>query len=274
MKIAHIINPVRVKKTSDLYAAQPVTFEAMKQAREFAAPHVEVEQYAAAFPEDQSLIPGHLQKTSPLDRSIMDFPGPNDGRKLPLIKDILDRLYQQSRADYVIYTNVDIAPMPHFYVTLDYLIRQGYDTFIVNRRTIPGHYSRPSDVPLMYAELGDIHPGSDCFVFKRELYPHYILGNVVIGCEFFGLTMRTNTAVMGEKFAHFRDYHMTFHIGDDKTWKRLTNDALFNQKQLEIVFRELLQSEHVKNSQQLRQFHSQFNARSKQLRNRIEKRKN
>ena len=36
LKIAHIINPAKIKKTSDLYLAQPVTFETMRIAKEFA----------------------------------------------------------------------------------------------------------------------------------------------------------------------------------------------------------------------------------------------
>ena len=35
-KIAHIINPVVVSKSSDLYKAQPITFETMKLAKNYA----------------------------------------------------------------------------------------------------------------------------------------------------------------------------------------------------------------------------------------------
>jgi tryptophanase len=36
VKIAHIINPVIVPETSDLFTAQPVTFSTMKTAQELA----------------------------------------------------------------------------------------------------------------------------------------------------------------------------------------------------------------------------------------------
>ncbi len=36
MKLAHIINPVAVQGSSDLFIAQPITFETMKVARNFA----------------------------------------------------------------------------------------------------------------------------------------------------------------------------------------------------------------------------------------------
>ncbi len=57
-------------------------------------------------------------------------------RKLPLIKDILGRLYDASDAEYFIYTNVNIGLMPNFYVAVNAIIESGYDAFVINRRTI------------------------------------------------------------------------------------------------------------------------------------------
>ena len=37
LHIAHIINPVQAGVSSDLHTAQPVTFESMKRAKDFAA---------------------------------------------------------------------------------------------------------------------------------------------------------------------------------------------------------------------------------------------
>jgi hypothetical protein len=270
LRIAHIVNPVKVNESSDLYTAQPITFETLRIAGEFAESKVDVSQFAAAFPEDFPIIPDHLGKTRPLERSILDFPGFFSGRKLPLIKDILDRLYEETRADYLIYTNVDISPLPHFYVFLKLIINQGYDAFIVNRRTIAKNYSGISEIPSMFADIGDTHPGCDCFVFKRELYPKFVLGNVVIGCEFFGLTLRTNVMVFSRQFNHFKDLHLTFHIGDDRTWKTFTGDALHNQKELEAVFSNLLENKSIRNREMLMEFHRLFSGRGKQLRKRIE----
>ncbi len=267
---AHVVNPVIKGPSSDLYIAQPVSFEALKNAKEFSRGKVEVRQYAAAFPEDFPGFPAHLEKTRPLKRSILDFQAPANGARLPLIKDILDRLYQECRAGYMIYTNVDITPMPYFYDALAQIAGQGYDAFIVNRRTIPSHYSSPSQLPSMYAEIGEIHPGCDCFVFKRELYPKFILGNVVIGREFFGLTLRTNLAVFSENFKHFRDLHMTFHIGDDRVWQSLTRDAGHNKKELESVFAALEKSKELKNKELLLKLHQHFLNRIKKLGKRIE----
>ena len=42
LTLAHIVNPVTVSERSDLFVAQPVTFETMRRAREAARPEVEV----------------------------------------------------------------------------------------------------------------------------------------------------------------------------------------------------------------------------------------
>ena len=54
LKIAHIINPIEVPTTSDLYIAQPITFETMRIAKEFAKDEVEL--YTAQYQEDLSII--------------------------------------------------------------------------------------------------------------------------------------------------------------------------------------------------------------------------
>ena len=101
MRIAHIINPVKVPPGRDLFFAQPVTFETMRIAKETAS-NLDIHQYAAFFPEDEDIIPEFLTKTPPLDRSILDICRFPKKKKLPYIKDILDRLYYHSRADYFI----------------------------------------------------------------------------------------------------------------------------------------------------------------------------
>ena len=43
MKFAHIINPVKVSAASELGIAQPITFESIRIAKEFAKNKVDVE---------------------------------------------------------------------------------------------------------------------------------------------------------------------------------------------------------------------------------------
>ena len=220
VKFTHIINPVKVSPSSDLYDAQPVTFESMRIAAKNIKQAITVEHLAAFFSEDILDLPSGFIKTPVLDRSVLDFGDFYKTRKLPLLYDILERSYLAADdADYMIYTNVDIALMPFFYDTVWHLINQGYDAFIINRRSISKNHSTAGQLPLMYAEVGKQHMGWDCFVFKRKLFPSFQLGNVCIGARYVGLVLRTNMECFASNFKEFRDMHLTFHLGEDKVWK-------------------------------------------------------
>ena len=217
--IAHIVNPVIVGPESDLYIAQPVTFETMRAARHHAT-QIRVEQYTAQYAEDRALVPAGFRATPNLTRSVMDFGTFQHPRKLPLLRDIIDRLYEATEAEYLIYTNVDIALMPHFYTEVDGFINAGYDALSINRRTISGRFTSAKEIPEMYfaANSGKPHKGHDCFVFRRATYPKYDLGNVCIGINCVGQTLLHSMARYAKRFKTFRDEHLTFHIGNTQTW--------------------------------------------------------
>lgn len=220
IKIAHIIHPCIVAPSSDLVIAQPITFETMHLAGEFTGNGIDVELYATQYGDEERIpLPGSFIRTRDLTRSIGDVGVFRIKRKLALIKDILDILYESSSADYLIYTNVDIALQPYFYRVTANIIRQGYDAFIINRRTIPDHYSSIEEIPLMYAEIGEKHPGWDCFIFKRELYPRFVLGNACIGADWIGRIILSNLVPLATRFKVFTDLKMTFHIGDRRAWQ-------------------------------------------------------
>ncbi len=71
ISIAHIINPVIAEKQSDLFLAQPVTFETMRIARKLVSNQVRVSLHTAQYPEDRSLIPDFFSMTPDLTRSVM-----------------------------------------------------------------------------------------------------------------------------------------------------------------------------------------------------------
>ncbi len=240
--IAHIVNPVSVPRGSDLHVAQPVTFESMRAARRFAEGRVTVRLLAAAYPEDRAAVPDGFEAAPDLKRSVLDVASFTLARKLPLLADLLDRLYAGSeQGGYLIYTNVDIALMPSFYSTVDSIIQDGYDAFVINRRTIPSHYERPEQLGLMYAEIGERHPGFDCFVFPREAYPRYCLAGVCIGAAWVGRALLLNLVAHAQRFRLFTDLHATFHIGDDRGHKRLElADYLeYNRRETESAVAEL-----------------------------------
>ena len=214
-----MINPVIVDKSSDLYIAQPITFETMQKAKKFAEDQVEVALLTAQYAEDRALIPDGFRLTPDLERSVLDLGSFQKKRKLPVLADILDRLYEVAAdAEYLIYTNVDIAVLPYFYVTVNALIERGYDAFVINRRTVEAIYDSPAEIPLMYAEAGNKHPGFDCFVFKREVYPQYELGGVCLGIPWIDHVLIINLVCHARNFSVFRKLHATFHLGDSQTW--------------------------------------------------------
>jgi len=239
-RIAHIINPVKVGKNSDLYAAQPITFATMKTARDFAREKVDVQLYTAQYPEDRSFVPEGFEPTPDLDRSVMDVGSFEEKRKLPLIKDILDRLYEATEADYMIYTNVDIALMPHFYLAVDEIIDEGRDGFVINRRTITDVRKSVEEIPLMYASIGKPHPGHDCFVFRRDAYESFKLGASCVGVSLVGRVLLFNLVCHSKQFAEFNE-HLTFHIGDDRAWDsgRYADYAAHNRQEALKVLKEL-----------------------------------
>lgn len=234
-RIAHIVNPVIVSSSSDLFLAQPITFESMRIARSFAQDSVDVTLYSAQYASDHEIIPDDFQKTPDLQDSVLNFGRFQRDRKLPLLRDILDRLYAATDADYLIYTNVDIGLMPNFYLAVQKLIEQGYDAFVVNRRTISKTYQSPAELPLIYAQVGKPHGGHDCFIFKRDVYPYYELGTACIGAGRIGKVLLLNLICNAQKFIEIQDLHLTFHLGDDRVWKSPEFSDYFDHNDRELV---------------------------------------
>ena len=239
--LAHIVNPVAIGETSDLFVAQPITFESMRLAREFARGTVDVSLHTAQFAEDHAIIPDYLACTSDLTRSVLDCGRFAVPRKLPLIKDILDRLYDASDAEYFIYTNVDIGLMQNFYVAVNAIIESGYDAFVINRRTISPRYRSVQELPLMYADPGKSHPGYDCFIFRRECVPRFLLGDVCIGAAQVGVALAANVVCLAKRFKEYADVHLTFHIGNDGSWQNpaLNDFFVHNKRETEIILNSL-----------------------------------
>lgn len=215
VSIAHLVNPVILPKKSDLYIAQPVTFASMSAARKQAAPEVTVDLVAACYPEDTALIPEDFIAAPPLTTSVADVGTFELPRKLPLLRDLLERLASASDAEYLVFTNVDIALMPHFYTRVAELIQDGHDAIVINRRTISKRFSTVAELPQMYAEYGKDHPGYDCFVFSRRLLEKFDLDDICVGVHFIGRVLLWNLLGYARNFKLIEREHLTFHIGDD-----------------------------------------------------------
>lgn len=219
VSIAHIINPVNAAPPSDLRTAQPITFETMRRARDFASGRVDIHLLTAQFDEDSAIVPPDFVLTKNLTRSVLDIESFEHPRKLPLIKDILNNAIDESSARFIVYSNVDIALMPHFYETLGRLIETGVDAATINRRTLPAEPADVEDLPLMYSDLGERHPGWDCFLFDREAYSSYVLGTVCIGAVPVGAVLRANLLRFSRRYVDLSDHHLTFHLGKEQRWR-------------------------------------------------------
>lgn len=229
--IAHLINPVKLHADHELSRAQPITFESMRVAAMWAGSNTTVELLTAQYAEDADIIPAYYRKTSNLEHSVLEYASFSRPKKLPVLKDLLFRLYHESTAPYLIYTNVDIALQPHFYRVVADRIRDGLDAFIINRRRIPAQFESVKQLPEMYALHGASHPGFDCFVFHRSLYPKFQLENVCIGIPFVEITFSQNLFCYARNFRLFEDDHLTFHLGMEIFKKRDPQYLQFNRQQ-------------------------------------------
>lgn len=248
------MNPVHVGgETSDLGRAQPVTFASMTQARawaELTAPgRVEVRFFSSQFAEDRPAVPPGFEALPDLARSVLDVGGPFAvPRRLPLLGDILGPAAIAARAagcETLIYTNVDIALMPDFYLAVAALFDGGREAFTVNRRTVAkeGWPGGAADLPLMRAQVGEAHPGRDCFVFPAALGAGLDLGTACIGAQYVGKVLAANllVAVPAERYEDFADLHLSFHLGADRPWlsSRFDDYNQHNRRELAAVLRRL-----------------------------------
>lgn len=212
-KIAHIINPVKVAESNDLFAVQPITFQSIINAKNFCVQKENVNLFTVQFEVDKTIIPKEFQQLSNLSRSVLDVNHNLKNRTLPLVKDIFEKFEEIKNVDYYLYTNMDIAVMPTFYDTLFSYIQQGHDAVIINRRRLLSKYNSVQDLPLMYADLGKSHPGFDCFLMHKNLLKKFILGDICVGISFFETSLIHNLFSFAQNPLFVPDAHLTFHIG-------------------------------------------------------------
>ena len=239
LHIAHLVNPVRSPIDSDLTYAQPLTFESMRRAAEQAREVARVDLLSAQYPEDHEIIPGYFTRTPDLDRSVADLHPFTVYRKLPLIADLVKHLYCGSSAPWLIYTNVDIIVHPTFYQVVAAHIQSGLDALIINRRRVPNHYRSLEDLPEIFSLEGAPHPGFDCFVFHRSLYPKFRMGRICVGIPFIEMIFSQNLFCHARRFQLFDRAYLTFHIGMEVFKKRDSQYLRFNKSEFWRTIRDL-----------------------------------
>lgn len=216
MKLAHIVNPVNASPDSELGIAQPVTFESIRIAKEFAKEKVEVELFAVNYEEDQNVAPSFFKQLPNLARSVMDCGKFSHIKKYPVFIDVFRSLYNNTNAEFLLYTNMDISLMPQFYLAVNEILqKENSDALLITRRGISKKYKSIAELPLMYSDYGMPHPGYDCFIFRRELLDKMILENICLGVSFSEVAVVHNLIAFSEKIKFVDDLHLTFHIGTE-----------------------------------------------------------
>lgn len=238
MRIIHIINPFHAPDGSEHAIAQAVTFESIRRAHDRAnSAGLEVVPVGVAFGEDLDLIAPPFVAAKPLERSVIDVAAFETTRKFPLVADLVtlgaEAAGPARENDVLVYTNLDISLQPHFYESVAGLVTEDSPAHVINRRTIPGHYTSPDQFDAMIAEPGERHGGWDCFVFPRSFIDSLTLDGICIGAPYIGLAMLANLdALSGFRLVEHKDLHLTFHIGDDATWRGRTDLSEHNRLRL------------------------------------------
>lgn len=239
--LAHIINPYTSPKGTEHFVAQPITLASILAAKPHNPALYDLELYAAIYKGDEHLVSKDF-KIIYLERSLKDVVAFQNARPLPLIADILKHLNQASTADYFIYSNIDIAVQPHFYSSVCEHLAKGYDSLVINRRGIPESFKSVEQLPEMYKEKGNDHPGYDCFVFKKEISQKFIFKNICLGIPRFERTFVLNLIAFSDSILFLEDVFLTFHIGQIiyKTWGDKDHVG-HNQNECEKIRKEIWQ---------------------------------
>jgi glycosyltransferase involved in cell wall biosynthesis len=218
--MVHVLNPAPTRYDTDLYSAQPVTFESMRRAAGYARLNrIDVDLVAVLGGEENVEVPHGFTRATRRARPVTRLYGFNKRRPFPLLADILEIGAEESDSEWMIYTNADIAVLPHFYTYVSERIAEGHDAMVINRRTIDRDDSDISKLERMNAKIGEKHPGYDCFVFRRALVDSFELGDVCIGVHLVGRVLLWNLLAHARNPILIEDAHVTFHLGDDNSGK-------------------------------------------------------
>ena len=237
IKIAHMINPFKCSENnpSYLFYAQPITFKSMHNAKlEAQKVGIDIKLYAVHYPEDDEIIPEYFIKLPHLKKSTMsEFPKIANNRKLPIIQEMFDSMLQNSDADYIVFTNSDIGVQKNFYIKItEFIEKDNLKSFIINRRdNIPKFKDKErlteKNLDIIYKEIGEIHPGKDCFIIHRKILEKINMDLMFTGFPPWG-NMLHKYLIRIDKNTHlYKNEYLTFHLGCDKTWNKREKTALW-----------------------------------------------
>lgn len=213
-RMLHVLNPFHAPPSSDNYLAQPITYQSMADAIDFARDYIPVDVLNLHLPDEEPVAHPVFTHTRALRESSKDHL-PDYPRNLPLLRDILDLAAEYEDYDWLVYSNVDIALTPAFYRRVAEYIADGHDAIVINRRTISKRISGLDQLGEAYGQIGQPHPGFDCFVFRRDLVEKFDLYDTLVGVHLIGRMLIWNLLKHARAPLVEKQEHLTFHIGDD-----------------------------------------------------------
>jgi FkbM family methyltransferase len=241
-RFAHVVHTYACPPGSKGEATQQFTFGALERAQCTARDSADVELISVHLAGDGDFPPAIFRKARELDRTVADVHRFAVTRKLPLVFDILERgIEAAADADFVIFTNVDICPMPHFYELISRLLDLGFEALLINRRVAGTFPSEERWRALMESDYGGPHPGFDCFVFPVEFGRRMVRSDACVGSEYVMRGLLYNLVARSNSMLILTDVHATYHIGADSEAQRpqLQDYTRFNQENAKAVLHEL-----------------------------------
>ena len=141
------------------------------------------------------------------------------------------------------------------------LLADDPDAIYIIRRTLSDKYRSVDEIPMMFADMGEDHPGTDCFIIKRELVEKLILEKSVIGAEFSAFALDVNLRTFAPSVAWHRRLHLTFHIGDPRPWAAQHDYGLYNLAEVQAILEKIDASDHSINRKMLDIFRQDLQAK-------------
>lgn len=250
MSFLHTLNLFDSNKKMDLGKVQLATLESMKASRALVSsthPNIEIDFVSVNTPEDAGLVPDFFLEQIELERDVTSVGDFSSNFRLPLVFDILDLAdSSSSSAETLIFTNSDICLTPSFYSVVGKLLELGFDSIIVNRRTVHG-FDQGEYGAMAVADYGESHPGLDCFVFPRSWINDFAGNTACVGSGQVMRGLLMNLVAKAQSLLVLTEAHLTYHFGDDRPWLAKDRETLefHNIRQAEITYRELIKKPDV-----------------------------
>jgi hypothetical protein len=151
----------------------------------------------------------------------------NECAHLPCLFDILAAIQKSSsNASHIIFTNSDIFLQPWFYATVLTYLQSGYDSLIINRRTVQDSKTsfKHSVDWLKFAEIGTRHGGMDCFIFPKIWLEKFNPTKAIVGRGAVMRSLLFNMVALAQNMLVLSHANLTYHHGDDRPWMSPTSE--------------------------------------------------